>query len=114
MTAIGEFITALVPLLSLLISGTPVGAAVSAITFAQWIAIGIKGAEAGPAVMAAMPKIIQALDPAFDALKPVFEQFIADVFKDDGGPTKAAANIRAWVSANATTAIELQPGISNQ
>jgi hypothetical protein len=112
MSAIGDFITALVPLLSLLISGTPIGAAVSAITFAQWIAIGVKTLEAGPAVAAAMPKILQALDPAFEALKPVFEQFIADVFKDDGGPHVAAGNIRAWVSANATQAIKLQPGIS--
>ena len=103
MGELGAFITAALPLLSLLMSGTPIGAAVSAISFTQWVTLGVSVAEAGPAVAGALPKIIAAAHPALAALKPAFEQFVTDLFKDDGGPQEAAANIRAWLAANADT-----------
>ncbi len=114
MNEIADCIEAALPLLSLLAGGTPIGAAVSAITFSQWVTIGLKAAEAGPAVAAALPKILAAMHPAFEAIKPALEQFVIDLFKDGGGPHEAAGNIRAWLAANADQAIKLQPGIAGE
>ncbi len=105
------FLTALIPLLAALASGSGASSAISAavlpalssalgvnvatavgdITFAQWISIGISLAEQGPTIRADVQKM-------FAALHPAFAKFVADLQRD--GPHIAAANIGAWLRAN--------------
>ena len=92
----GELLLALVPLLQGLLAGPGVTAALSGLTFAQWVTIGIKALAAGPEVM----DMLAALHPAFD-------KFIEDLARTEN-PQAAAKSVQQWLAANANAAIAIQ------
>lgn len=89
-------------LLGLLGGGLTLSAALSTISIAQWVQIGV-------AILKAAPYEIQLVRSLHEA----FDQLISAVLAH-GNAAAVPATVQAWLKANAEKAMELQGGISRE
>lgn len=93
---------ALVPLIQALIGGATIEAAAAALTGPQWIAI-------GTAALQEAPEIIEIISGLHGLLADVLTKVIA------AGEAIIAPDVAtAWLNANATAAMQRQPGIVSE
>lgn len=93
----------LIGLITALINGGSIGAALGALTGADWLTLAIGVASE------LEPTVAAKLGLAHPSLGALVESVAAGV-----GPELASKAAQAWFTANATAAIERQPGIAGE
>ena len=89
----------LIALIGALIGGQSIGAILAGLSIADWISLAGTLLPLGEDAI----KLMSALHPAFSAM--------GDKLLQGAGAEIAGQAAKAWISANADKAIELQPGI---
>lgn len=95
-------LVALLPLLIAVAGGTPIAAAVGAITAAQWVTIGV-------AALNALPAEVEAAQ----AIHSILANVIGEVLEKKSAEVAPSA-VQNWLAANGQAAIQRDFGIENE